>query len=199
MEVQLRHGPFVASSTALNDAKRELARATRELAKESIVTALVRAKDVVKSARAAELLVQLPGVGPVLADAMAKFFDTYADERVSANRQARQSVEQFRSTLANLARTDSVSQVQPLLVVKAHELDRCKPSYSVESLEVAKHLFLVDVLAFVLAVNCAESLSVGARHGTTGHRTRAHERMGALKFSIPDRWLAGSFAHPLGK
>ena len=104
----------------------------------------------------------MSGAGPVLADAMAEFLDTYADERVSAYRQARQSVEQFRSTLTNLARTDSVSFDRPLLVVKVYELDRCKPSYPVESLEVAKHLFSVDVIVFVLAVICAESLSVGA-------------------------------------
>ena len=40
----------------------------------------------------------------------------------------------------------------PLIVI-IDELDRCRPSYAVELLEVAKHLFSVDSIVFVLAVN----------------------------------------------
>ena len=35
-------------------------------------------------------------------------------------------------------------------------MDRCRPSYAVELLEIAKHLFTVDNIVFVLAVNRAE-------------------------------------------
>ena len=42
------------------------------------------------------------------------------------------------------------------LVVVIDELDRCRPSYAVELLEVAKHLFRVDHVVFVLTVNRSE-------------------------------------------
>ena len=46
------------------------------------------------------------------------------------------------------------------------ELDRCRPSYAVELLEVAKHLFAVDHIIFVLAVNRGElAHSIRALYG----------------------------------
>ena len=42
------------------------------------------------------------------------------------------------------------------LIVMIDELDRCRPSFAVEFLETAKHLFAVDQVVFVLAVNRKE-------------------------------------------
>ena len=38
-------------------------------------------------------------------------------------------------------------------MVMIDELDRCRPSYAVEFLETAKHLFVVNQVVFVLAIN----------------------------------------------
>ena len=47
------------------------------------------------------------------------------------------------------------------------ELDRCRPSYAVELLEIAKHLFSVDRIVFVLAVNRSELVhSIKALYGS---------------------------------
>ena len=47
------------------------------------------------------------------------------------------------------------------------ELDRCRPSYAIALLEVAKHLFAVDNVVFVLAVNRAGLVhSVKALYGS---------------------------------
>ena len=51
------------------------------------------------------------------------------------------------------AALSEASENRPLMVM-IDELDRCRPSYAVELLEVAKHLFSVDRIVFVLAVNC---------------------------------------------
>ena len=53
------------------------------------------------------------------------------------------------------------------------ELDRCRPSYAVEILEMAKHLFSVDRVVFVLSINrdqLAHSVKVlyGSDFGRTG-------------------------------
>ena len=52
-----------------------------------------------------------------------------------------------------MAETVSKSSDNRPLIVVIDELDRCRPSYAVELLEVAKHLFAVDRIVFVLAVN----------------------------------------------
>ena len=52
------------------------------------------------------------------------------------------------------------------LVVFIDELDRCRPTYAIELLEVAKHLFAVDGVVFVLGVNRSElAKSVKAVYG----------------------------------
>ena len=50
---------------------------------------------------------------------------------------------------------DSGNGNRPLVII-VDELDRCRPSYAIELLEVAKHLFMVDRIVFALAVNRSE-------------------------------------------
>ena len=42
------------------------------------------------------------------------------------------------------------------VVVVIDELDRCCPLYAIELLEVAKHMFSVENIVFVLAINLRE-------------------------------------------
>jgi len=59
-----------------------------------------------------------------------------------------------------------VAQKEKPLLVMVDELDRCRPSYAVELLEVAKHLFAVRHVVFALAVNRSElEHSVKALYG----------------------------------
>ena len=92
-------------------------------------------------------------VSPILEKELGQTLASYAKERVSAYRGAQQSLRNFRSTLQDAAR--SVSEIEgglPLVVI-IDELDRCRPSYAADLLEIAKHLFAVDHVVFVLAVN----------------------------------------------
>ena len=112
------------------------------------------------------LLGQAPVVGKVLEEVIDGIADSYADERVSAYREAREAVKKFREALQGMAKDVSGGSKQPLLVVTIDELDRCRPSYAVELLEVAKHLFSVDGVVFVVAVNRTElAHSVQALYG----------------------------------
>ena len=97
-------------------------------------------------------------VGPVLA--------SYVEERLSAYQQAKESVPEFRHALHDMAVAVSKSKGGRPLIVMIDELDRCRPSYAVELLEVAKHLFAVDHIVFVLAVNRSElAHSIKALYG----------------------------------
>ena len=54
------------------------------------------------------------------------------------------------------------------VVVCVDELDRCRPNYAIEFLEISKHIFDVDGVAFVLAVNMTElAKSVQVMYGNS--------------------------------
>ena len=66
------------------------------------------------------------------------------------------------------------------------ELDRCRPSYAVELLEVAKHFFAVDNVVFVLAVNRAElAHAVKAMYGADFDAEGYLRRFFDLDFQLP--------------
>ena len=88
--------------------------------------------------------------------ALSKLLESDEGERSSAYKATKQHFEQFRAQLEDLARTVADKRKGKPLVVFVDELDRCRPSYAVEFLENAKHLFSVDHIIFVLAINRAE-------------------------------------------
>ena len=103
---------------------------------------------------------------PVVGVEAGEMAASFAEERLSRYSEARTSVKGFRSVLQNMARALSDANENLPLIVAIDELDRCRPSYAIELLEVAKHLFSVDRVVFVLAVNCEQlAHSVKALYG----------------------------------
>ena len=66
---------------------------------------------------------------------------------------SRELLENFIENLKSYAK--GLEKEKPLIVV-IDELDRCRPLYAIELLETAKHLFSVENVIFVLAVNRRE-------------------------------------------
>lgn len=62
------------------------------------------------------------------------------------------TVKEFKESFQQMIESITAKENLPL-VVMIDELDRCRPSYAIELLEVAKHLFSVNGVMFVLAVN----------------------------------------------
>ena len=90
-----------------------------------------------------------------------------ADERLTQYGEAKKAFEEFREALQAAACTlkEESDSGSPLAIV-IDELDRCRPSYAVELLELLKHLYSVDGVVFVLAVNRRELVhSVRALYG----------------------------------
>ena len=72
-------------------------------------------------------------------------------------------------------------------MVMINELDRCRPSYAVELLEVAKHLFSADRIVFVLAVNCDQlAHSVTALYGNDFDAEGYLRRFFDVDFQLPE-------------
>ena len=97
---------------------------------------------------------------------MAQTLASLAKERLSGYQAAQKSVKAFRGVLKDMVDTLSKSRENRPLIVVIDELDRCRPSYAVELLETAKHLFAVDHIIFVLAVHRPElAHSIKALYG----------------------------------
>ena len=90
---------------------------------------------------------------PVAGAHIGQAATSFAEKRLSQHQKARTSVKEFRRVLRDAANALSNECNGRPLIVMIDELDRCRPSYAVELLEVAKHLFSVDRIIFVLAVN----------------------------------------------
>ena len=67
--------------------------------------------------------------------------------------EAKGAINSFRNALANAAEKLSEKHHGKPLIIAIDELDRCRPSYAVELLEIAKHFFSVDNIVFVLAID----------------------------------------------
>ena len=67
------------------------------------------------------------------------------------------------------------------------ELDRCRPSYAVELLEVTKHLFAVDKIVFVLAINRSElAHSIKVVYGSDFDAEGYLRRFFDIDFRLPE-------------
>ncbi len=84
------------------------------------------------------------------------FMEEFSEERMSGYREARKAMREFRDSLEEMATSLAESNEGRPLIVIIDELERCRPTYGVKLLEVAKHLFAVDHIVFVLAVNRLE-------------------------------------------
>ena len=82
-------------------------------------------------------------------------FKTDASRRLEQYQEQSKSVEEFRSELKSVAQKVRNKTKNPLIVL-IDELDRCRPTYAVEFLEVVKHLMGVDHVVYAFAMNRSE-------------------------------------------
>lgn len=182
--------PFTAIATELTDSLNKRADESDTETKSKIEKALEHAKAVIKTrwpAMLQSLVAEVPVAGKAFGEMVTSFANSHVEDRVSGYRDARKSVAEFRTALNEVAQSVSADSIHPLLVVTIDELDRCRPSYAVELLEVAKHLFTVDGVVFVIAVNRAElAYSIQALYGT-GFDARGYlGRFFDVDFRLPD-------------
>lgn len=74
---------------------------------------------------------------------------------LSSYERAKDSIIQLKDCLQEVADIVSETTNHPLIMM-IDELDRCRPSYAIELLEITKHLFSIDNIIFVLAINRSE-------------------------------------------
>lgn len=118
---------------------------------------------------------------------LAKAYETAIKERLKQYQDAKKEIKKFRGTLQAMATPDPAGKQQGPLIVMIDELDRCRPSYAVELLEVAKHLFSVDNIIFVLAINRSElAHSIRAIYGAGFNAEDYLHRFFDVDFQLPE-------------
>lgn len=101
--------------------------------------------------------------------------------------EAKEAINSFRNALANTAEKLSEKHDGKPLVIAIDELDRCRPSYAVELLEIAKHFFFVKDIVFVLTVDKTQlSHAIKAIYGNDFDAIGYLRRFVDLDFRLPD-------------
>lgn len=118
---------------------------------------------------------------------VAQVVGAYITGDTNDQQNTRKALERFRNTLSETASALAKETGQHPLVVIIDELDRCRPSYAIELLEIAKHFFSVDHIVFVLAINHAElSHSIRAVYGEKFNAENYLERFFDIDFKLPE-------------
>ncbi len=90
-----------------------------------------------------------------LTSAFAKQFLTY--------KEAQRGFEDFAKQLTKTAKDLEDKEMLPKIVIFVDELDRCKPNYAIQILEIIKHFFDAENIIFILSI-CEEAMK-GAVNG----------------------------------
>ncbi|MEL6811538.1 MAG: P-loop NTPase fold protein, partial [Bacteroidota bacterium] len=85
-----------------------------------------------------------------IATAVMEYTSEQVEEQLFAFNEKKKGIQDFRNILEKYV--DEIDDEKPV-VFFIDELDRCRPSYSVEVLEQIKHLFSVPGIVFVLSVD----------------------------------------------
>ena len=180
-ETDYSENPFVALSSELMAGldqykKRPLAtkiKNTKRLTKELLQKTAPSAIQLV--------LESVPG-GKVISQPLSLF----VEDKLAAHQEARESIGKFKKALQGMAAELAELKSHSLIVV-IDELDRCRPTYAVELLEIAKHLFSVDQIIFVLAVNRSQlAHSIQALYGNGFDGEGYLGRFFDLDFRLPE-------------
>lgn len=184
-ETDFSEEPFIALSTELTEGLKDYGYADGSV-RAKINDMTQKTKEVARSLVPGIIKAAAAGV-PLVGGELGQALASLVEEKLNSYEQARKSVKTFRSSLQGMANTLSDFKGGRPLVVVIDELDRCRPSYAVELLEVAKHIFAVEHVVFVLGVNRSElAHSVKALYGNEFDATGYLGRFFDLDFRLPE-------------
>ena len=121
---------------------------------------------------------------PISAEVQKKD-EEWKDKVISEYEESESLLDEFKCSLQNVARKIANLDGKPLVVV-IDELDRCRPSYAVEFLEITKHIFGIDNIVFVLSINRSQlEHSVSALYGNSFDSKEYLRRFFDLEIALP--------------
>ena len=134
-----------------------------------------------------------------LAPLAGELVGSAAEGVLASHQRSQNSIQKFSEKLAELAETLSKNNAGQPIVIMIDELDRCRPTYAIELLENAKHIFSVANVVFVLATNRRElAQSVKAIYGDGFGADEYLERFFDISFNLPHQDRKEFITHTIG-
>ena len=98
------------------------------------------------------------------------------------------AMKEFSATLKELTQPKTEEGGPQKIVIVIDELDRCRPDYALQMLEIIKHFFSVPHVHFILGVNLHElENSVKARYGADVNAAIYMQKFITLSMSLPSK------------
>ena len=172
--------PFLALSEAVTNGLGNRAESKNNKLRET-------AKEIIR--RAVPGVIRLGTAGildlhPLLDKEFGNVLSSLAEERMASYEEQQKSLSSFRDILQNIA--NEIMQDGKPLVIMIDELDRCRPDYAIQFLEITKHLFSVDHVIFVFSINRSElEHSVKAIYGNEFNGDGYLRRFSDIDFRLP--------------
>lgn len=186
-ETDFAGDPFVALSTELTEG---LSSPKNKDLQDRLDRMMKQVKKVVRSSIPIAIRCATMGILDLqssLEKEIGQHISSLLENRLSEYKETRKALEEFRESLQHVVSAFAESKDRRPLVIIIDELDRCRPLYAVELLEAAKHLYSVDGIAFVLALNRSELVhSVKSLYGVGFDAIGYLRRFFDVEFRLPD-------------
>lgn len=148
------------------------------------VTTLVAKRSAVAAVKA--LTVGALNLEEEVEGAISEFAGESLSDIVDAFHKEKELLTRFRTELEEAIKQLPASGKKSTLVFLVDELDRCRPTFAIELLERVKHLFNVQNIVFVLAIDKAQlEASTAAIYGTKINAAEYLRRFIDIDFAIP--------------
>jgi hypothetical protein len=130
---------------------------------------------------------EIEGGGEQTSDSISTLLSQYGEIALKEHLNTKETITLFRKRLARLI--DSLKQMEDIqlpLFIFIDELDRCRPTFAIELLEVVKHLFGVPGVYFVVATNLEQlGHSIRAVYGEQFDAERYLKRFFDQEYLLP--------------
>lgn len=127
------------------------------------------------------------GLDPTVVAPLPQLIASLGHQQLDNFPEAQQSVQAFKTTFEEVAAGVAAKHEGRPLVVAIDELDRCRPTFAIELLETAKHLFMANHVVFVLAMNRQELChSIKAVYGSGFDADGYLRRFIDIDFRLPN-------------
>ncbi|MBK8285027.1 MAG: hypothetical protein IPK97_09135 [Ahniella sp.] len=124
-----------------------------------------------------------------LGKSLAEVGEKFAESEIQRFEESKRTMASFKSQIELVAREFSAldqSGVSRPIVIIVDELDRCRPDYAIRVLECIKHLFSVEGIVFVVAIDRTQlSHSVSNQYGA-GMDSEGYRRLFDLELNLPE-------------
>ena len=118
----------------------------------------------------------------------AKNMSNEYEEYLYYKEEFRKGLIELSKALRELPRSSSSNVKQYPIVIMIDELDRCRPDYAVQLLEIAKHFFSVDYVMFVLTISSSQLVhSVKSVYGQDFDAQEYLRRFFDIDFKLPNQ------------